>query len=227
MYNFDTNKGVMNRGRITISIVILLGAGMCAHSTADAGVSLPDDYFSAEIGTSVGSSSPVFDESSTQLEKSSSVRTAPVGAITWGEMFFRYFAVEVSYWDLGYIKSGLASVPGATPAKGEFHYSARGPSIAAVGMIPFGNHWEADLKLGTLLANSHLALYYSDDLGKFADKDSAWNAGLMAVVGLKYYLNENWSLSLDGGDFRDLGKKDTTGQWTLRTLTFAASYYVY
>ena len=206
---------------------MILFGGLYVHSTADARVLLPDEYFSTEVGSTVSNSSTLFNESSTQLEKSSGAGTDPVGAITWGEMFCRYFAVEVSYWDLGHLDRGLVNVPGTTPAKRDFHFSARGPSIAAVGMIPLSGHWEVDLKVGTLLVNSHLAIDYSDDVIKFHGKDSAWNAGLLTAVGVKYYLNENWSLSLDGSDFRDLGKMSSTGRWNLRTLTFTVTYFVY
>jgi hypothetical protein len=148
---------------------------------------------------------------------------AAVWGLSVGERFTRHFALEVGYRDLGSVYGALVNAPGTNSATGSMRFTSSGPTVVAVGIVPFGR-WEADFKLGTLIADSHLSLQVTDSRGTSYLHASTWNAGLLTGVSIGYHVSDRWKLSFGETFFDNIGRRDVTGHWNLSATTIEASY---
>jgi OOP family OmpA-OmpF porin len=124
--------------------------------------------------------------------------------LTWGfsvgHELNRFFALEAGYQDLGELSGSFAA------GEGHFRFSARGPTFAMVGTIPFGK-WAAYGKLGTMIANTHLSASGPDV--PYSERDS-WNVARMAELGIRYRITSQWDIGLAETAFGPLGQHNTT-----------------
>ena len=209
----------MNRS----NILLLALAGTSVQPLAAAAATDSDYYVNADVGLNFEHGAVRLDMGPDVLNKVPSNQHDFIWGLSLGEQFTRHFALEVGYRDLGSMSGSLVNAPGSSPATGSFRFTANGPTVALVGRLPFGR-WEADLKLGSLIADSHLSTQVTDRFGTTDLHASTWNAGLFTEVGIGYRFGDHWNVSLDEATFSDVGRKYVTGRWNVRATMLRASY---
>lgn len=148
---------------------------------------------------------------------------------TWGAyvgyQWNRYFAVEAGYVDLGqgFYETGL-TVGDADPddlidGGGPFDaavtakFRSSGPTLAAVGMLPFGDKFEAHGRVGVLFARTRLGFSLLDSengdstvvFGEYSDSSK----DLFAGIGASWNINPSYALRVDYERFLDVGDENT------------------
>lgn len=137
-------------------------------------------------------------------------------AVHGGYRFGRYFAVEASYADLGSFgytldcPPGLACVPELFPQQTDV--SARRLDLALLGIVPFGDRWEAHAKLGYARTKFDTTVR----VGQFGISDfSDDNSDLIYGVGLRFHFDPPWSLRLQWERIPDINdsNEDLDALW--------------
>ncbi len=160
---------------------------------------------------------------STSLDKSGTAFGATVGY-----QFFRNFAVEASYIDLGKA-TGTAS--GTVPVEGtpvalsvNADFKSHGPALAVVGILPFGQGWAVDVRVGVYYGDTEITGTASaaGQSGSASQSESA--SSLMAGVGGSYAFDPHWSVRLDYLYFNGVGDKHKTGQADVNVASLGLRY---
>jgi len=102
-----------------------------------------------------------------------------------GWSFFRFFALEAGYYDLG------------NPGNSQFDLEPRAVSLAARGILPLGKHWELSAKAG----------YMGWDLGSSPTDDNGvdptYGVGAAVVFAKHVSIRAEYEcLNLDFGDMK-------------------------
>jgi OOP family OmpA-OmpF porin len=123
-----------------------------------------------------------------------------------GYQFGRYFAIDLSYVDFGQFSSHFDpndcpfGAPGPCPF--DVRTSINGFIGSLVGILPMGDHWfmNARLGVGTIRVKT-------DEIGGAGLGGDTTNSGFHYGIGGGYRFNEHWEFVLDysGYDQEDLG----------------------
>jgi opacity protein-like surface antigen len=206
----------MKRNQILVSSAIALALALpLTASAADSGF---------YIGGFVGRGSvdiPTSDWDATATDLLSTVTSSHLdksdttfGAVL-GYQFMRYVAIEASYIDFGKAKgdaTGTALIADTSvPATLHGEFKSRGPALAVVGILPFGENWAVDGRAGIYYGKSEITLTgFADNgagitgtLGPLTDSQS--RSSFMAGIGGAYSFTENFSVRLDYLYFNKVG----------------------
>lgn len=151
-------------------------------------------------------------------------------SISGGYRFSPYLAVEAGYVDLGtaeYRASGTVQpiFGGASlPATFNADFESKGITLAGVASAPLGEMFDVHARLGMLFADSEVTLRSTVGAGGAGDSISANSKDLFYGVGAAWHLGENWSVSLDWQQYKDVGKEDETDETDINSITLGISY---
>jgi OmpA-OmpF porin, OOP family len=147
------------------------------------------------------------------IDSSSLDKNGTAFGITFGYQFTKYLAVEASYLDLGKAKIEATGTytqadSGQIPFTASLELKSRGPAAAVVGVLPFGQGWQVDARVGGYFDRTEYTVTASDPTGSISGSESKNNAHLMAGAGLGYSFGEHWSVRVDYLYFDKVGDKD-------------------
>ncbi|MBS0396142.1 MAG: outer membrane beta-barrel protein [Proteobacteria bacterium] len=133
--------------------------------------------------------------------------------VTVGWQPIKYFAVEASYLDLGKATIDAAGTyqygdSGNIPYTGRLEFKSRGPALAVVGILPFGQGWAVDARAGGYYGKTEYTVTISDATTTASGSDSKSNSHFMAGAGVSYTFGGNWQARLDYLHFNKVGDKD-------------------
>jgi OOP family OmpA-OmpF porin len=141
-----------------------------------------------------------------------------------GYRFSRHFAFEAGYVDLGEGTAKLLDAAGSD-LRSDLRFGARGETITAVVLFPFGPKWEMYLKGGVLIQDVNLRLNGTQSGVPFALSSQSKREGkLYAAGGVSYRFDSHWKVSLGVSQFPDIGDKDRTGRADIRVTALGISY---
>ncbi len=142
-----------------------------------------------------------------------------------GYQWLPYLAIEAAYVDLGdaEYKFGATVSDGTTSAdvRARATIDSAGPSLSALGMLPFGRGWEVYGRLGVHFGSNDANLRVDlDGSGQSASDDSSstsfvWGGGLG-------YTQGKYTCRLDYQRFEDVGDQDVTGDVSVDRITIVA-----
>jgi opacity protein-like surface antigen len=140
--------------------------------------------------------------------------------ITVGYQLGSYFAIEGSYVDFGKLTYDF-TYPGGTNLQGRWKVKSRGPTVAAVGLLPLGPYFSLDARAGfVFLDNKHDISINGDGVG-FSDSKTSLYYGAGAAwwitgqVALRLgYNNLHRAIKYQGIFDQSFFKRDAT-QYTL------------
>jgi opacity protein-like surface antigen len=211
-----------NTNRLLVSAAVALALGLPLTAVAaDSGAYIGAlvGYSSVDISKSdwdaaaldAFSSLPGGTLTSTSLDKNSTGY-----GVTVGYQFMKYVAIEAYYLDLGKAKgtaTGTAlNVDVTVPLSITGEFKSKGPAAAIVGILPFGENFAVDGRVGVYYGKTEVSLSASSNGVTVGDSISKEKSSLMAGIGASYAFNNNWSVRLDYMYFDKVGDKNTTGE---------------
>ena len=206
------------------STIFFLALGVTSLEPLQAAAATDSRYYlDADVGVNFEQGKVNLDVGPDVLHRVSNHQLDTMWGFSVGEQFTRHFALELGYRDLGRISGSLINVPGSNPATGSFGWSAHGPTTTLVWRFPVGR-WEADFKLGSLFAYSHVSAQVTDGFGSYTRHVFAWNPGWLAEIGLGYRLTDHWTVSLREDAFGKIGREEIKGRWSVRATLLGVSY---
>lgn len=128
--------------------------------------------------------------------------------LSLGYRFNRYFALDLGYVDLGEVAADLVS-RGSVDFSGRNSFTAEGPTVALVGMVPIGR-WEPYVKAGMLFAKADLRFdgqFFGYPITQRSHDDTE---DPFFGAGLRYAVAEPLRIYLDVTYFDEVGG-NTTG----------------
>jgi hypothetical protein len=132
-----------------------------------------------------------------------------------GYQFNRYLSMEAGFVDLGSIAGPLTDSSGVTLPNAQLQFSAKGASLAAVGMLPLGR-WDLFLKGGVFFADTQLQVSGHDT--------SSQTQHALFGFGFDRHFAENWSTRLGFTDYRSVGSTSQIRGPNIRVLTAGLGY---
>jgi hypothetical protein len=153
--------------------------------------------------------------SATVLTNSTLDRNRLGWGIYAGYQFNRYLNVEAGFVNLGSIAGPLTDSSGVTMANAQLQFSAKGETLAAVGMLPLGR-WDLFLKGGVFLANTQLQIAGSDT--------SYETQHALFGFGIDRHFAENWSTRVGFTDYLSVGSTSHIRGPNIRVLTAGLTY---
>lgn len=136
---------------------------------------------------------------------------------TFGYRFNRYFAAELGLAQFGELKStARADIDvgeGFVPASLSLTFSAGGPIVSAVGILPIGEKFEAYARLGYLFTSSdrQLSSRVNGQPGSFGSaKGDSQNP--VYGLGLAWNLNQVYSVRAEFQKLDNLGQQSRNGE---------------
>lgn len=155
---------------------------------------------------------------------SSSTEDSDLGyQATFGYRFNRYFAAELGLAQFGSLKStARADVDfgsGFVPASVSLTFSAGGPVVSAVGILPINEKFEVYGRLGYLFCSSERELTSRVD-GQSGGFGSAKGDSQNPVYGLgfAYHFNQVYSVRAEFQKLDGLGQENRTGEEDLTVI---------
>lgn len=148
----------------------------------------------------------------------------------WGALvgyrFNKWLGTEVGYVDLGEVKydySGVLSAPdGDLPYVIGYRFGSAGPSAAAVGFLPAGEHFEFNAKVGLFVADTRETVRLYDVLfGENAGhiRSDASQTELFAGIGATWNASENFALRVEYQRYFDVGDDEKTYEQDIDVLS--------
>jgi OmpA-OmpF porin, OOP family len=139
----------------------------------------------------------------------------------WGALvgyrFNRWVGAEVGYVNLGEVKydqSGVLSTPTEDlPYVIGYRFSSAGPSAAAVGFVPVGEHIDLNAKAGIYFADTRETIRLYDVLfGENAvhSRSDASQSELFAGIGATWNATADFALRVEYQRFFDVGDDEKT-----------------
>lgn len=146
-----------------------------------------------------------------------------VWAVNVGYQWNRYFAVEIGYLDLGsavYTAQFTNSDGNAATVDPAYSFGARfensGPTLAAVGIFPFGDKFEIHGRGGVLFSRSRFtlpvvntAVTTSTPLTLTSREARERTSDFFVGVGGGWNINQDFTLRADYQRYLDVGDNDT------------------
>ena len=117
-----------------------------------------------------------------------------------GYQFGRFFALELAYVDFGQFKNHFepddcpSGAPGPCPV--DVRTSIDGIVGTLVGILPIGDHWHLDARLGYGKIKGD-----TQDLGATGLDGSSNNDGFHYGIGAGYRFNDHWEVMLDFSEY--------------------------
>ena len=142
---------------------------------------------------------------------------------TFGYRFNRYFAAELGLAQFGSLKSTARAEmnfgTGFVPASVTLSFSAGGPVMSAVGILPIGEKFEVYGRLGYLFCSSERELTSRVD-GQSGGFGSAKGDSQNPVYGLGFawHINQIYSIRGEFQKLDALGQDDRTGEEDLTVI---------
>jgi OOP family OmpA-OmpF porin len=144
-----------------------------------------------------------------------------------GYSFSQHFSLEAGYVDLGtgkYRASGTVNPPGFTPSmpasfSGDSEVS--GFTAAAVGTLPIGQIFEVHGRAGLLLADVDASEFAS--IGG-SSRYSSESRDFFIGLGVGLHFGEQWSISLDWQQFKDVGDEDVVIETDIDRISLGVTY---
>lgn len=136
---------------------------------------------------------------------------------TFGYRFNRYFAAELGLAQYGELKSTARADmdfgAGFVPASVSLTFSAGGPILSAIGILPLGEKFEAYARLGYLFTSSERELSSRVD-GQSGSFGSAKGDSQNPVYGLgvAWHINQVYSIRAEFQKLDNLGQENRTGE---------------
>jgi OOP family OmpA-OmpF porin len=146
-----------------------------------------------------------------------------------GYRFMPEFAVEAGYIDLGKLNyklnGGLVSTGFTTfPATANLTAEAKGPTLAAVGILPLSRSFEIYGRLGVLFSKVKLSADISVSNLSGSDSQSANSVDGLIGVGLGWHVADHLTLRAEYTRFSNVGDKDTTGETNIDLFNVGVTY---
>ena len=141
----------------------------------------------------------------------------------FGYRFTRYFAAELALAQFGELKSTARAEmdfgDGFVPASVSLTYSAGGPVISAIGILPIGDKFKFFARLGYLFTSSDRELSSRVD-GQAGSFGSAKGDSQDPVYGLgfSWHINQVYSIRAEYQMLNSLGQADRTGEEDLTVI---------
>lgn len=164
------------------------------------------------------------------LTVSSSASDSSEDGFTYGVLvgyqFLPYLAVEAAYVDLGdaEVKTNATVSDGFTSAdlRAKATTGSSGPSLSALGILPFMKNWEVHARAGVYFSNNDATARLAiDGLEETANDSSnstefVWGAGIG-------YTRGDYTTRLDYQQYTDVGDS-STGEASIDRLTLVAIF---
>jgi len=135
--------------------------------------------------------------------------------VSGGYRFNRYVGVEASYVDLGSIGGPLTVYPGSLLTDPQLRFSAKGETLAAVGLLPLGR-WDLFLKGGVFFADTQLQVAGRDT--------SSQTQHALFGLGLDRHFFENWSTRIGFTDYLSVGQNSQIRGPNIKVVTAGVTY---
>jgi hypothetical protein len=141
----------------------------------------------------------------------------------FGYRFHRFFAAELALAQFGELKSTARADmdfgDGFVPASVSLTYSAGGPLISAIGILPFGDKFELFARLGYLFTSSERELSTRVD-GQNGGFGSAKGDSQDPVygIGFSWHINQVYSIRGEYQQLDSLGQSNRTGEEDLTVI---------
>jgi OmpA-OmpF porin, OOP family len=228
---------MMFRGRMPLAgctVVLLAGTGAAAPAAADtslyvgaiAGQSLfhqdHNELDAAVTDAFVGNGFGVLDGSSS-IDKTD----FSFGGLV-GYQFTRNLSVEAGYVDLGKLsyKSTVTVTNGFTtlPATANLAAKAKGPTLAALGLLPLSPSLDVYGRAGIFFSKVTLTAVISVSNETGADSVSANSADPLLGVGLAWHMTNQVALRAEYTRFVNVGDKDKTGETNIDLFNLGVTY---
>jgi opacity protein-like surface antigen len=135
----------------------------------------------------------------------------------FGYRFTRYFAAELALAQFGDLKSTARADmdfgDGFVPASVSLTYSAGGPLISAIGILPLNDKFELFARLGYLFTSSEreLTSRVDGESGSFASAKGDSQDPVYGV-GFSWHINQVYSIRAEYQMLNSLGQSDRTGE---------------
>lgn len=147
--------------------------------------------------------------------------------VIFGYQFLPYLAVEASYIDAGdfeYRARGTVT-DGVTSGEGHFALDAgaKGPTVSALGILPFAQNWRVFGRVGVLFADTDYDFKVTiDDSGATSglsrsSQNFLWGVGFGYAVG-------DWTSRLEYQQVQDVGDEKITGTADSSRVVYSAIY---
>lgn len=144
-----------------------------------------------------------------------------------GYQILPYLAVEASYVDLGDFeyKARGTLTDGETPVDGSLAIqpSAKGPTLSALGILPFGGGWNVFGRVGAFFADVDYEVVASAEGVSESQSRSESEQNFMWGVGGGYRAGP-WTLRLEYQQIMDLGDEDAIGETDANRIVLGAIY---
>jgi opacity protein-like surface antigen len=141
----------------------------------------------------------------------------------FGYRFTRYFAAELALAQFGELKSTARADMdfggGFVPASVSLTYSAGGPIVSAIGILPLNDKFELFARLGYMFTSSERELTTRVD-GENGGFGSAKGDSQDPVYGLgfSWHINQVYSIRAEYQMLNSLGQADRTGEEDLTVV---------
>ena len=197
---------------ILLSTAVALGLGLPAAAYAgDSGFYVGAlvgrssyDIPSADVATGTIDLTPINGGPVTSVTVTSSTldKNDTAFGVTVGYQFMKYVAVEASYLNLGKAKLSAAGTytqagTGQQPFTAGGEFKSDGGAATVVGILPFGQGWSVEARLGGYFETTKYTVTGSDATGSVSGSESKTNSHLLAGAGVGYAFNDNWSVHVD------------------------------
>ena len=151
--------------------------------------------------------------SATVLTNSTLDRNRLGWSVSAGYQFNRYLSAEAGFVDLGSIAGPLTDSAGGTHAP--LHFSAKGETLVAVGMLPLGR-WDLFLKGGVFFAHTELQIA--------GNETSSQTQHALFGFGIDRHFGMGWSTRVAFTDYLSVGSHSLIRGPNIRVLTVGVTY---
>jgi hypothetical protein len=189
------------------------------------GVLVGQSNFSGDQGLNEESLRDILNTAGAPIQNlSSSTEDSDIGyQATFGYRFNRYFAAELGLAQFGSLSSTARAEmdfgAGFVPASVKLNFSAGGPIVSAIGILPIGEKFEVYARLGYLFCSSERELSSRVDgqSGSFGNaKGDSQNP--VYGVGFAWNLNQVYSIRGEFQKLDELGQENRTGAEDLTVI---------
>jgi OmpA-OmpF porin, OOP family len=145
--------------------------------------------------------------------------------ITFGYRFSRYFAAELGLAQFGSVETtGRADAEtedGTVPVGIKLGFSAGGPMLSAIGILPLNEKFELFGRLGYLFTSSERELTSRVDgqAGALFGSIKGDSQDVVLGVGASYNVNQVYSVRLEYQQIDKLGESDTAGEEDVNVIS--------
>jgi OOP family OmpA-OmpF porin len=150
-----------------------------------------------------------------------------------GYRFIPGFAVEAGYLDLGkldYKFSGTVSgyfprgAPLIHPATANFTAKAKGPTLAALGILPLSPAWDVYGRFGLIFSKVTLTADITVESLPGSDSESANSVDPLIGIGTAWHIGNNVTLRAEYTRLSNVGDKDKTGETNIDLFSLGVTY---